>query len=411
MIFRARPGGEAWRHADADPNAITWECPGLLLPRSGHTIPSAQPPGLSATGWEAFNVIRVIRAASLVVLFTVWLAPEPGHAQKMTDVTVYVVKNLLSSPHFVALENGYWADQGLNVQIKLTSGGRNVVQALQAGDTQFGHVAISGTLSVARAGGDKLIAVMPYYNASGYMGKASAYAIVGRRDRGIDAAKPETLLGRKIGYTAGTDEYYMRQWFAKNHLDIVKSQIVGMLVEDMPVAIQQSLVDAVVAWEPYGSQIIREQGANAVVVSRGESGLMSDNVGIVVREEYLKANPETVEKFALGIATAAKFIRENPKETAEIDARYLDGLNQIDAIEGLHHLIWDPRISVCTIEGSIRTGNGMLRLGQIKMNRQFVAADYYDLSIYQKILSGHSDLFADLPPLPAKIEDCQGQLD
>ena len=119
-------------------------------------------------------------AAGVAVLAAV-LAPRVAKAQKMTDVTVYVVKNLLSSPHFVALENGYWAEQGLNVQIKLTSGGRNVVQALQAGETQFGHVAISGTLSVARAGGDKLIGVLPYYNAPDYMGKASAYSIIGRR--------------------------------------------------------------------------------------------------------------------------------------------------------------------------------------------------------------------------------------
>ncbi len=354
---------------------------------------------------------RFSRVIRLLALCLTALTPAAAHAQKMTDVTIYVVKNLLASPHFVALENGYWAEQGLNVQIKLTSGGRNVVQALQAGDTQFGHVAISGTLSVARAGGDKLIGVIPYYNASEYMGKASAYAIIGRRDRGVDPAKPDSLLGKKIAYTAGTNEYYMRQWFQKNRLDITKAQPVSMLVEDMPVALNQSLVDAVVTWEPYGSQVIRMQAANAAIVSRGESGLLSDNVGLVVREDYLKANPDTVEKFALGVIAATKFIRENPKETAEIDSRYLDGLNQTDAVEGLKHLIWDPRISVCTIEGSIRTGNGMLRAGQIKMDRKFVASDYYDLSIYDKIVAKHADLFAGLPPLPKNIEDCKGPLE
>ena len=61
-----------------------------------------------------------------------------GHAQKMTDITVHVVKNWLSSPHFVALENGHWVDLGLNVQIKLTSGRRNAVEALEAAETQSG---------------------------------------------------------------------------------------------------------------------------------------------------------------------------------------------------------------------------------------------------------------------------------
>ena len=35
------------------------------------------------------------------------------------------------------------------------------------------------------------------------------------------------------------------------------------------------------------------------------------------------------------ISQAAQFVRQNPKGAAEIDTRYLDGLNVADAIEGL----------------------------------------------------------------------------
>lgn len=348
-----------------------------------------------------------------IVLFALGFlaAAMPAFAQKMQDLNAYVVKNLLSSPHFVALENGYWAEQGLNVQLKLTGGGRMVVQALQAGEAQLGHVAISGTLAIARAGGDKLIGVIPYYNAADYMGRASAYAIVGRRDRGIDAANPASILGKKLGFTAGTDEYYMKQWFRRQKLDIGKVQLVSVLVEDMPVALAQGIVDATVPWEPYASQTIRELGANAAILSRGEAGLLSDNVGLVGNEAWIAKNPDIVEKYALGIVQATKFIRENRQETAEIVARYLDGLNIVDAAEGLSHLIWDPRISVCALEGSIRSGNGLARSGQIKMDRPFVAADFYNTAVYERIVAKHPDLFAGLPPLPTKVEDCKGQLD
>jgi ABC-type nitrate/sulfonate/bicarbonate transport system substrate-binding protein len=350
-------------------------------------------------------LVRLIAAIA-----TVWCA-DSAHAQTMERLNTYVVKNLLASPHFVALENGYWAEQGLDVQMKLAGSGRIVVQALQAGDAQLGHVAISGTLPVARAGGDKLISVMPYYNDPGYMGRASAYAIVGRKDHGIDPANPASLLGKKIGFTAGTDEYYMKQWFRREKLDISKSQTVSVLPEDMPVTVSQGLVDAVVPWEPYASQVVRELGANAAVMSRGEAGLISDNVGIVGKEDWIKAHQDIVEKFAIGLALAAKFIRENPHETAEIVSRTLDGLNLGDAEEGLKHMVWDPRISVCTVEGSIRSGNGMVRNGQIKMDRSFVAADFYDMTVYDRMTAKHPELFTGLPPMPAKLEDCQGKLD
>ncbi len=349
----------------------------------------------------------IARLLALAGLSCGWSA---AHAQTMQNTTVYVVKNLLSTPQFVALENGYWAEQGLNVQIKLTAGGRMVVQALQAGDAQFGHVAISGTLPIARAGGDKLVAIMPYYNAPDYMGKASAYSIVGRRDRGIDPARPETLLGKKIGFTAGTDEFYMKQWFRRQKLDISKSTLVSVLVEDMPVTVGQGVVDAVVPWEPYGSQIIRELGANGALMSRGEAGLISDNVGVVVKEEFIRDHADMAEKFAAGIAAAAQFVREHPVEAAEIVGRYLDGLNPADALQGLKQMVWDPRISVCTIEGTIRSGNGLAKTGQIKMDRPFVKADFYDTTVYERVLAKHPAYFAGLPPLPTKIEDCKGML-
>ena len=51
----------------------------------------------------------------------------------MQTLNIYVVKNLLATPNFVALENSYWAEQGLNVQMKLAGSGRIVVQALRRG--------------------------------------------------------------------------------------------------------------------------------------------------------------------------------------------------------------------------------------------------------------------------------------
>jgi len=56
---------------------------------------------------------------------------------QMKEVTFIVVNNLFSTPAFVAAENGYWAQQGLNVKIKLTASGSQVTKALQAGEAQL----------------------------------------------------------------------------------------------------------------------------------------------------------------------------------------------------------------------------------------------------------------------------------
>jgi ABC-type nitrate/sulfonate/bicarbonate transport system substrate-binding protein len=335
---------------------------------------------------------------------------EPVAAEAMRDVTFIVVNNLFSTPAFVAVEKGYWVAQGLNVKLKLTASGRQVTQALQAGEAQFGHASLSTTTASARASGNLIKGVMPYFNAAEYVALGGR-AIIGRRDRGIDPADPRTLVGKKIAHLTGsTNEVYMRQWFNRHGLDIGQSQLVSVPVEDMPITIRQGLVDAVVPWEPYTAQAIRELGSNAAIVSRSEPGLVTDVIGVVANEDWIKRNYDLLEKFSIGIAEAARFIRQDPKAAAEIDTLYLDGLNVADATEGLSFLRWDPRLSVCTEYGVARAGNDMIKEGLIKRAKPFEPTEFYDKTVLDRVMASHGELFSDLPPLPEKLADCKGQL-
>ena len=45
--------------------------------------------------------------------------------------------------------------------------------------------------------------VMPYFNAAEYIALGGR-AIIGRKDRGIDATNPKSMEGKKIGYLRGS---------------------------------------------------------------------------------------------------------------------------------------------------------------------------------------------------------------
>jgi ABC-type nitrate/sulfonate/bicarbonate transport system substrate-binding protein len=354
---------------------------------------------------------RLIASAGILALAVAGLAGD-GHGQATQPVTFIVVNNLFSTPAYVAAENGYWAKQGLNVNVKLTSSGRAVVQAVQAGDAQFGHAAFSTTIASARASGNLLKGVMAYYNAGDYIAKAGGRAIIGRKDRGVDAGNPKSMEGKKIAYLTGsTNEVYLREWFRKNKLDIAKSQLVSVPIENMPITITQGLVDAAAPWEPYTAQAIRELGPNAVVVSRGAAGLVADIIGVVANEDWIKQNHDFIEKFATGIAEATLFVRKHPKQSADIATRFLDGLNIADATDGIKWLDWDPRVSICTVEGLVRTGNEMIQTGLIKKDKPFAGEDFYDDTVFKRVVDKHPEFFADLAPLPKTLAECKGPLD
>ena len=350
-------------------------------------------------------------ASAIATLLACVTLAAPAAAQEMKEVTFIVVNNLFSMPAFVAVENGYWAKQGLNVKVKLTASGRQVTQALQAGEAQFGHAALSTTTASARASGNLLKGVMPYYNAADHIAKAGGRAIIARKDRGIDAGNPKSMEGKKIGYLRGsTNDVYLRQWFKKNNLDIGKSELVNLQVEDMPISIVQGQVDAVAPWEPYNAQAVRELGGNAVEVSRGEASLVSDVIGVVAHQDWIGKNYDLIEKFSAGIAEAAQFIRQNPRKAAEIATRYIDGLNVEDAVNGLTFLSWDPRLSVCTTEGIVQAGNDMIKDKLIKRDQPFTSYEMVDKAVLERVMQRHPDFFSDLPPLPKTLAECKGKL-
>jgi ABC-type nitrate/sulfonate/bicarbonate transport system substrate-binding protein len=336
---------------------------------------------------------------------------SPARAQEMKEVTFIVVNNVFSAPAFVAVENGYWAQQGLNVKIKLTSSGRQVSQSLQAGEAHLGHVAFSTSTASARASGNLIKGVMPYYNAADFIAKAGGRAVIGRKDRGVDAANPKSMEGKKIANLKGSaNDIYMRAWFKREKLDISKVELVNVPVENMPITLAQGQVDAAAIWEPYTAQSVRELGPNLVIMTRGEPGLISDIIGVVANESWIGKNYDLIEKFSVGIAQATQFIRRDPERAGEIATRFIDGLNAKDATEGIRWLDWDPRMSACNLEGLVRTGNDMAKDGLIKMSRPFTADDFFDDTVLKRVIKMHPELFSDLPPLPKTLAECKGQL-
>jgi ABC-type nitrate/sulfonate/bicarbonate transport system substrate-binding protein len=338
--------------------------------------------------------------------------PRPVAGEEaMKEVNFFVVNNIFGTPAYVAAENGLWASRGLNVKLRIMSSGRQVTQALQAGEAQLGHAALSTTTAAARASGNLLKGVMPYYNAAEYVGKAGGRAIIGRNDRGIDPANPNSFVGKTVAILTGsTNEVYVKEWLRQKGVDQSKIKFVSVPVEDMPITLRQGLVDAVASWEPYTAQMIRELGANAAIVSRGDAGIISDVVGAIANETWLAKNRALVEAFATGLAEASQIVRKNPEEAAAIQTRYLDGVNPKYAAEAVRFGNWDPRVSVCTAAGLVQTGNDMIKAGLIKMDKPFVAADFIDTVVLDKVQNDHPEFFDDLAPLPKTLAECKGQL-
>src|SRR5215472_11469192 len=258
---------------------------------------------MQRTGWPA-RLLGVAVAAAVIAGCgssgdTGGSSPAPTGAANsgsgFVTAAFGTVSNLMHTEEYVAAQEGFFAQQGLNVKIKIFESGSDVNKAFQAGTIQYGSSSTTAVPS-ARAAGLPLTMVVAGMNDATSTSYDGPLGIVGRADHGI-TTKASSLKGKKIGVLLGsTTEQYLRLYLEKNGMTEKDVTLVNLQVPDHPVSLKQGDVDAVASWEPYVSQEISELGSNAVVVSRGE-GLLGYIVGLGVLDPTLQNNRALVLKF------------------------------------------------------------------------------------------------------------------
>jgi ABC-type nitrate/sulfonate/bicarbonate transport system substrate-binding protein len=355
------------------------------------------------------SATRFKTLAALVALVTIMTACGGGGDDgssgddELEQVTLMVVSNNTHIAAMVASEQGYWIEQGLDVRLEVLDSGREIMTAVGAGDVEFGGVNAASTIPPARAGGLEASVFVPYMNDALYTAHAGRMSIVARADSGIDPDDPSTLAGKTVGNLDGsTTDAYLRGYLDRHQVGNVET--VNTPVPEMPLALQQGLVDAVSTWEPYGSQILREMGDDAVAVERG-GDYVADVIGIAARDDLIAERPDLVEKFVLGVVQGAQFVRENPEESAEILLNYLSGVELDDLIEGNSYTHYDPRVSVCTEEGVMAGAQQLIDDGEIE-SEPFELQQLLKVDILDQVVEDHPEYFDDLDPLPETPEAC-----
>jgi ABC-type nitrate/sulfonate/bicarbonate transport system substrate-binding protein len=320
------------------------------------------------------------------------------------QVTLMVVSNNTHIAAMVASEQGYWIEQGLDVRLEVLDSGREIMTAVGAGEVEFGGVNAASTIPPARAGGLDVSVFVPYMNDALHTAHAGRMSIIARTDRGIDPDDPSTLEGKTIANLDGsTTDAYLNAFTERHQIEGVQS--VNTPVPEMPVSLQQGLVDAVVTWQPYGAQILREMGDDAVVVEQG-GDYVADVIGIAARNQLIAERPELVEKLVIGVVRGAQYVRENPEESAEILLNYLSGVELEDLVEGNSMTRYDPRVSVCTEEGVMAGAQSLIDDGEIE-SEPFEVQELLNVEILNRVVEEHPEYFDDLEPLPETVEDCQ----
>lgn len=234
--------------------------------------------------------------------------------KKLEKITMAeVAHTVFYAPMYVAIEKGYFEENGIDLELILTSGADKVTAAVLSGDAQIGFSGSEATIYVYN-GGEK-----DYLKTFSQLTQKDGTFIVSREK--IDNFKLSDLKGKTvIGGRAGgmpemTFEYALKQNGIDPRIDLDIDTSVAFPA--MAGAFISGQGDFVTLFEPNASQV-EKQGYGYVVESVGKLGGTVPYTSFSARNSFINDNKELIKNFDKAIQKGLDYVHNHSdKEVAE----------------------------------------------------------------------------------------------
>jgi NitT/TauT family transport system substrate-binding protein len=218
------------------------------------------------------------------------------------------------SPYFVALDKGWYKEEGLEPTILTGKGSGDVVKRVDIGSADIGIVD-TGVLIVARAQGAKVKIVSMLFDKS-------PYCMWMWKDSGINS--PKDLVGKKIGAPPGDAQRTIFPALAQaNGFDPDKVTFVNISAEAKFSALAAKQMDVIFDYysgAPFFHKAMGEENVKYMMFA--DYGVDVYSNALVASEKYIKENPGIIKRFVKASLRGWEFALKNPEEAIEIMAKH-----------------------------------------------------------------------------------------
>ena len=255
------------------------------------------------------GILVVIIALGLIASGYLWLSQEKHekYTGPIEKITLAAYAGDTGALVYVAEDQGYFDENGLEVAIKDYESGKAAAEAMIAGEadiaTSADFVFVSNSFDYADL------------RVLGTVATAEVKELVTRKDKGITTTAD--LIGKKIGVTRKSGgEFLLGTFLTFNGISIQDVELVDLKPSGIVEAILNGDIDAAFTWDPNVYYIKEDLGDNAINWTGYTAG-QSFYFVLITKNDWIENNPSAVERFMKSLLEAENYIKNNPEESKE----------------------------------------------------------------------------------------------
>lgn len=297
-----------------------------------------------------------------LALFAFWfglVAAGTAHSQDSSSEPIRMAclqNDIHHLPLMVALEKGFFDEQGLRVQIAgIFRAGPEVMSAFSAGAIDMAYVGEAPTVT-ASANGTVNVWILAQVNTEG------SAIVVGKDSQITDISG---LKGKQIGVPgySTVQDFLLRKALGNSGLDGNAVKVTVIKPPEMIGALRTHQIDAFIAWEPYPAQAVG-MGVGKMLVSSGAIWKNHPCCVLVVDKRFAKGNGAVVKKTLEAHRKSIDFIHKNQDEAVKIAVKHT-GLDEGTIRNGMRNVAY---VSELNVEGLKEYVKFLRELGYIKLD-------------------------------------------
>jgi len=280
-------------------------------------------------------------------------------------------KYLIYLPVYVAMERGYFKEQGIEVTLRFSGNDDQVFASVLQGSAQFGVGDPVFTAIANEKGGDLGRVVASIVDGVAIWGVTNKEAIQAIRS-------PAGLAGLRVGtFPSPSTNYTLMKKTIVSGGDALKStRIVEAPIGGQIALLESGAADIAMVLEPAAS-MAEAKGYRVVFSSPGFYGPFAFT-GLTVSTAYLNTNRDIVQRMVTAIQQALDFCHRDAEGAASVAAKLFPTLDKAVVASALRRMISEntvPKSALVTKDAWLAATSARVTVGDLK------SADNYTTSV------------------------------